>query len=486
MIDPDLLPVLPDDFKDESPEILGDVRIIGLLKKSAAHPYYQNKPGEAGTLLSLLNEKAIQATRYRMTDDVRKQLDETRAILRFWSIDSLSPESIRTLLHDYAGIYLETETTDLGVEMPSVVLNHQGAPDLLFRWLNGATDGLRSCPNLVGTNPITIYTGERGQPTIANWVADYERYAVNHPSSGTIMIAEYLAKSPNIRTLTEAERGQITKLFHWFNILRFGEGPSAPIQTEDRPIRRASIPPTVTRPVVRPPTTAPLTQPSIAPMTRPVPPPVSPPAPSRASVFPRTIEPAPRPAASIQPVKPAALEAELDASLKRDAQLVEHFEDQARRMNEAGQSDESFVPVVYQAWGAKDASRAAAALINVSRLSGLTSLIDHAEFKTILNRELGPQLVQGLKAPTERISRALALPSNRSVLLKEFIKTILASAAGNEAAAARLMVHLASLVPEDQLGPEASFAYYDLKSGQFKWSRTILNIEDGTLKSEIE
>src|SRR3989338_4536396 len=129
MIDPDLLPILPGDLKDESPAVLSDARIVGLLKESAAHPYYRNKPGEAGALLLLLNDMIAQAGRYRMTDDVLGQLDEIKAILRFWSIDSLSPESVQKLMREHAGIYLETETTDLGVEIPVVVLNHQGAPD---------------------------------------------------------------------------------------------------------------------------------------------------------------------------------------------------------------------------------------------------------------------------------------------------------------------------------------------------------------------
>lgn len=422
--------------------------------------------GEAGEFQKVLKEKYGQLPRYRLDKPTEDRIQEIIAILDFWTISTTTPEEIKPIMQNHAVTYLATETLPVDEIMSRVALNCLGAPTQFSNWMAGALDGLQNCTQTIGGNPITIYTGERTQPTIASWIADYERYAQNHKSSGAIMIAEYLAKSPNIRTLTEAERGQITKLFRWFNILRFGEGPTAPIQTEDRPIRRVPIQATVTRPVAQPPPVAPSIQPSVAPMPRPVPPPPPP------------VQP--------PPVKPATLEAELEASLRRDAQLIRHFEDQARRLIEARPADESFVPTVYQAWDAKDSARAAAALINVSRQSGLISLIDFAEFKTVLGSAIGPRLIQDLTAPAERINRALALPSNRPVLLKEFIKIILTSAAGNDTSAARLMVHLASLVPEDQLGPEASYAFYDIKSKQFRWSATVLNQTDGTLTSKIE
>lgn len=479
---------VPHEIVDGAPRRLLEPDFLAVLKQRALDWQYFSEPGSAEEFLRILEEKIAQLPRDQIASDIADRIQEITVILKSWTLPLYSLEDIREFFKNETVFFLRNETMSSGTLLSRVAFAHSGMADLFLRWTDAVVDGLRSCQGLIGTQPITIFTGRTVPPTVENWLADFERYATNHSSGSSIVIAEYLTKSPNVKTLAGDETEQVRSLFQWFSIFRFREIPVGISGSEGKiPATTVSSSQVQAAPAVSSRASAD----SLPPVSG---------APSR------TIQPSVIKASSNRPVSgplseapvkampPASLAVEPDngspetrirQSLAQNRALLNTFEQAERELPLLNQGSMSQLTVLTgEALKGGETVRAIAGLFQFVRANGLVPLMSDQGFIRLMRETVGPYLQTTYHLTPAVALRAIDLPPNRISISKEFLKILLTKASGDESNAARIMVYLANLVPKDRSGPEATFAYYDLPNNRYAWSSTAVS-EDGTLRNEI-
>jgi len=176
----------------------------------------------------------------------------------------------------------------------------------------------------------------------------------------------------------------------------------------------------------------------------------------------------------------------VQAGLTNSQNLVKHFETIEKDLPELRNSSVAqLATLADQALVKGDSGRAVAGLFQVVRKLGIEQLLTEASMIRITRSTVMPYLQSAFQLDPEIARRAVDLPTNRLIVLKEFLRMLFSKAAGSENDSARLMVHLASLIPEKKIGPEATFAYFDLGAKKFRWAKTSIRPEDGLMSSKI-
>lgn len=446
---------------------LANLEVLRKIRDSFIQPFYRSEVGDASKALEYMRDKLASVPKNILPPESAELLDQCETALQFWNLASLSPEDVQIFLQANVKFLLSTEAFELSREMPNVAMLQGSPPDLFLRWLGSAAQGLRAAEQEIGNSRITIYSGKVTRPTIGAWVQDYERFAENHPADGNVMIAEYITKSPNVRGLNEVDVAALRKVFSWFNIVQFDQGPALSVSPQEKIDRPRTMNPV--------PTSQPKRQDDEPVLT---------------SVQPKKVihKTSNRPKSRVpSPSQSTSREEQLLTSLHNTRNLVDRFERAERDLPPAGKNTVAQLSVLAQnsLQGEEKSGRVISGIFQVVRARGLQALLTDSSFVNLMRKTMVPVLEKQLRLTREQAIHVTDLPVNRIVVLKEFFKLLFNSATGSENDAARLMVHISSIVPETLAGPESGFAYFDLNDQHFHWSLTEVRASDGVLRNRI-
>lgn len=468
---------------------LGRTDRIELLRDMARAPDLRNEIREAADCAEMLRNKIAELPSSVLSGEIKAVYDEILAQFEIWSAATLPPERVNSLLHRWTGLFLRDSTFDLDDGIPMLGVTYAGFVDPIVRWLVAAQEGIAQCDNPLGSGTMTIYTGAVVPRAVRNWVMDFDRFAGNHPDTIERTIANYLSRSANVTALTTDERLQLERLLRWTSRIHV-ELIGMEIEEERiRGLRRGQgfvnnavspgAPPADLSP--RPPALTALD--------------------TKPRVYPGALATAPKPTQPRPPTKsPRSLTAppeqtkdasltllgnKVRQSLNHARALIEHYEKAEKLLPPLDQASIGQLAVLAnEAIKGGDATRAVAGLFQVARAKGIMSLANDPSFMSRIRPVVGPYLQTIRHISPDLAMRSVDLTPNRMQIVKGFLRILLVHAAGNETNAARVMVHIAGLVPSNLSGSEVTFAYFDLPSEQYRWAETIVD-PDGTMHNEI-
>ncbi|USN53676.1 MAG: hypothetical protein H6760_00695 [Candidatus Nomurabacteria bacterium] len=455
------------DVERLSVEEVQKAEVLAAIRDALTHAWYQTQPGKAHSVLSFIDQKFSTIPKSTLPEEIKTLLFQIQCIVEFSSLPSTSPEEVQEYMQKKSRVPLFIEELELQDIMPRLIQVHLGFPDLFLRWFGSAVQGLRAGEQEIGNSRIQLFNGKVSSPTIGSWTQDYERFAENHPADGDVVIAEYMTKSPNIRSLEDSDKAAIRKLFTWFNLLSIDQSPILRVSEASRPRVSPSS-------VSKIPDT--LTQEPDNDVLAPV-------APQKSM---GKIKPV-QSAAQEKPERDVSPQELLLTNLHNSSNLVERFERLEKDLPPAGpKSIMQLTALAEKALAGQEKSgRVIAGIFQIVRARGLQALLSDASFVNLMRKTMAPELEQRLRLTHDQAVQVSDSPANRMVILKEFFKALFNTATGSEADAARLMVHVASIVPETMAGPEAGFAYFDMSDQHFHWSLTEVRSADGVLRNRI-
>jgi len=195
----------------------------------------------------------IDITLYKLGKTCEANLDIDEEIdkeAKKYPLQDLTPENLVLLFNKNLSPWLEKDF-DIKSDIEAYLSFDVDLVDLRKKLINALTTN----KELIGEKNITTLTGKKLEPTISNWLKDYEERIADKPNH-ILAKAEYLTNSPNILQVSSKDKEKIKKLIEVYDLLKY---PSTLFPS-----------PGITFPsgVVTPPTTSPPVVSSVTPIEK--------------------------------------------------------------------------------------------------------------------------------------------------------------------------------------------------------------------------
>jgi hypothetical protein len=164
-----------------------------------------------------------------LTEEQRMRLERMRVIAGFVRLPSLKTETVLGLAEKHLLEAFNIPGYDLSDKI-KVFVNFLEIEEEKIEFMQQMVKTLKNNQEILGLGQISV-SGRLVEPTIGNWIKDYDEFPTQNLKRGNIDTVNYFAKSPNARGIGKKSQENLGEIFRIFDSFKniISEYNSAPV-----------------------------------------------------------------------------------------------------------------------------------------------------------------------------------------------------------------------------------------------------------------
>src|SRR5258708_4932376 len=235
---------------------LKDPKVLGLIEKLASDPMYDYEPGQGAELYETLGALVDKYAGVINGTESYSRVKKIQMKVGWEAFQMLGNKFREQTLSEIIVVSMKNNTSVIDYLQKYLRLFEFGAePD--FEERQKLIRALAQNEETIGTQQVSLKTGESVRNTLGNWIKDYLGYIDPKSLSGvSYQMTQYFYSSPNVKTLSPGDKQLLSSVLGIYNLLKYPN--YVPVIEKEEALQPAPIPVPKPVSVTRPPVPKPL------------------------------------------------------------------------------------------------------------------------------------------------------------------------------------------------------------------------------------